>query len=93
MKVVLKRQALYRFVAEGGWSINQFGRMAGLKHGHLSQLLSGRRQPSPNTRTKLLRAIEQRSPTPVGFDTFFEIESAAVGPTYSTAQAVLQEAP
>lgn len=77
MKIRLKRERLFRFIAEHGWSLNQFSRMAGLKPGHLSQMISGKRNPSPNTQMKLLREVERRSSTPIGFDFLFEIEGAA----------------
>lgn len=54
-------------IARRNWSQNRFAARCGLTSGHLSQLLSGKRQPGPDVRQRLLDAL-----VPMAFDDLFE---------------------
>lgn len=57
MKVRLKRRRVLEILAEKNMSQNSFGRWAELTSGHVSQLLSGKRNVSPEVRRKFLDAL------------------------------------
>ena len=57
MKVRLKTKPFLQILARQNMSQNSFGRWAELTSGHVSQLLSGRRNVSPKTRKKILAAL------------------------------------
>ncbi|MGD0252498.1 MAG: hypothetical protein ABSC01_07355 [Verrucomicrobiota bacterium] len=59
MKVIvrIKPKALLTILAKRNMSQNGLGRGAELKSGHVSQLISGKRNVSPATRQKILQAI------------------------------------
>ncbi len=68
IRVNIKPKALLLILARRNMSQNSLGRAASLQSGHVSQLISGKRNVSPSTREKLLSALEG---TP--FDEIFAI--------------------
>ena len=68
IKVNIKPRALLTILARRNMSQNSLGRVADLQSGHVSQLISGKRNVSPETRTKLLKALDG-----VQFDEIFAI--------------------
>ncbi len=67
-KVNIKPKALLTILARRCMSQNSLGRVANLQSGHVSQLISGKRNVSPETRAKLLKALDG-----VQFDEIFAI--------------------
>ena len=57
LKVQIKQKALLTILARENMPQNSFGRFAGLQGGHVSQLISGKRNVSPDTRQKILKAL------------------------------------
>jgi transcriptional regulator with XRE-family HTH domain len=57
VKVKIKRKAFLRLLAVRNMSQNGLARGAGLKSGHVSQLIRGDRNVSPATRAKILAAL------------------------------------
>jgi transcriptional regulator with XRE-family HTH domain len=68
IKVNIKSKALQLIMAKRNMSQNSLGRGANLQSGHVSQLISGKRNVSPDTRAKLLKALDG-----VQFDEIFAI--------------------
>lgn len=66
--VNIKAGALLTILARENMSQNSFGRFAGLQGGHVSQLISGKRNVSPETRKKILQALPK-----IQFDEIFTI--------------------
>jgi plasmid maintenance system antidote protein VapI len=59
MKIIvrIKPKAFLTILAKNNMSQNSFGRFAELQSGHVSQLISGKRNVSPETRVKILKAL------------------------------------
>ena len=58
MRVKLRQEKLAENLAQRQISLNHWARKIGLSHGHLSDLVNGkRRYPRPATRKKLLEAL------------------------------------
>lgn len=70
VKVKIKKRVLLRLLATRNMSQNGLARGAGLKSGHVSQLISGDRNVSPATRAKILTALHG-----VQFEDIFTIVS------------------
>ena len=70
IKVTVKSRAMEMLLARRNMSQNSLGRVTGLQSGHVSQLVSGKRNVSPATRQKILQAIDG-----VEFDEIFAIRS------------------
>jgi transcriptional regulator with XRE-family HTH domain len=68
IKVVIKSVALLKILAKRNMSQNGLGRYTGLKSGHVSQLINGKRNVSPASRQKILDSLKG-----VGFDEIFAI--------------------
>ena len=68
IKVKIKSKVLQLIMAKRNMSQNSLGRGANLQSGHVSQLISGKRNVSPETRAKLLKALDG-----VQFDEIFAI--------------------
>jgi transcriptional regulator with XRE-family HTH domain len=68
VKVKIKKRALLILLATRNMSQNGLARVAGLKGGHVSQLINGDRNVSPVTRERLLKAMQ-----PVKFEDIFTI--------------------
>ena len=70
MRVVvkIKSKALLTILARRNMSHNGLGRGAGLQSGHVSQLISGKRNVSPASRQKILQTLNG-----VEFDEIFVI--------------------
>lgn len=68
IKVVIKSEAILKILAKRNMSQNSLGRDTGLKGGHVSQLISGKRNASPATRQKILDSLKG-----VEFDEIFAI--------------------
>jgi transcriptional regulator with XRE-family HTH domain len=70
MKVIvrIKQKPLLTILAKQNMSQNGLARGAGLQSGHVSQLISGKRNVSPDTRKKILQTLEG-----VQFDEIFAI--------------------
>jgi hypothetical protein len=68
MKVRIKSKPFLEIVARNNWSQNGFGLVAGLTSGHLSQLVTGKRNVSAPTREKILSKLEGTK-----FDDIFSI--------------------
>jgi transcriptional regulator with XRE-family HTH domain len=66
--VKIKTKALLTILAKNNMSQNSFGRYADLQSGHVSQIISGKRNVSPETREKILKALKE-----VQFDEIFSI--------------------
>ncbi len=59
MRIAIKAKSFRRYLAEHNLSQNEFAHMAGTNSGYLSQLLSGKRFPSPRMRARLLTVLNQ----------------------------------
>ena len=57
MKVKLKAQTIRRILARKNLSQNWFAQRLGTSSGYLSQLMAGRRYPSPPMRQKILEVL------------------------------------
>ena len=57
MKVRLRTKPFLQILARENMSQNSFGRWANLSSGYMSQILSGKRNVSPETRKKILAAL------------------------------------
>ncbi len=68
LKVSIKPKALLMILARRNMSQNSLGRVTDLQSGHVSQLISGKRNVSPSTREKIMRALEG-----IQFDEIFAI--------------------
>jgi plasmid maintenance system antidote protein VapI len=68
LKVIIKARALLTILARRNMSQNGLARGASLQSGHVSQLISGKRNVSPATRQRLLAALPG-----VEFDDVFSI--------------------
>jgi len=66
--VRVKPKPLLTILARENMSQNGLGRAAGLQSGHVSQLISGKRNVSPKTREKILQSLNG-----VRFDEIFVI--------------------
>jgi plasmid maintenance system antidote protein VapI len=66
--VRIKPKALQTILAKNNMSQNGLARISDLQSGHVSQLVSGKRNVSPETRKKLLKALND-----VQFDEIFSI--------------------
>jgi len=66
--VKIKPKPLLTILAKENMSQNGLARVAGLQSGHVSQLISGKRNVSPNTRRKILQSLNG-----VQFDEIFAI--------------------
>ncbi len=69
IRVKLNRKVVEREIVRRNLSLNMVAIKAGLSSGHLSQIVSGNRYPSPQTRQKLLKALQ-----PLTFDDVFIME-------------------
>lgn len=67
--VNIKAKALLTILAKRNMSQNSLGRVADLQSGHVSQVISGKRNVSPETREKILKALNG-----VQFDEIFSIK-------------------
>jgi transcriptional regulator with XRE-family HTH domain len=56
-KVLLKTEAVERAIAALNMSKSEFARRAGLHRTHLSDLLSGRCRPGPQTRERIMAVL------------------------------------
>jgi transcriptional regulator with XRE-family HTH domain len=68
IKVNIRPKALLLILARRNMSQNSLGRGADLQSGHVSQLISGKRNVSPSTRKKILSALEG-----IEFDEIFAV--------------------
>jgi len=68
MRVRIKRAAVEKALVRRNWTKTALARLAKLHRTHLSDVLAGRTNPGPRTRTRLLEALGGQ------FDDFFEIE-------------------
>ena len=68
VRVNIRPKALLVILAKRNMSQNSLGRVANLQSGHVSQLISGKRNISPTTREKILRALDG-----IQFDEIFAI--------------------
>ena len=68
LKVRVKTKILREILARKNMSQNGLGRAARLTSGHVSQLIRGTRNASPETREKILKELED-----VTFDQIFRI--------------------
>ena len=57
LKVRIKPKPFLQILARQNMSQNSFGRGAQVTSGHMSQLLTGRRNVSPRTRKKIMDAL------------------------------------
>lgn len=57
LKVRIKTRKLLLLLAKRNMSANGLARGAELQSGHVSQLINGKRNVSPDTREKILRAL------------------------------------
>jgi transcriptional regulator with XRE-family HTH domain len=71
MKVTVRRKPLLRILAERNMSQNGLGRITDLKSGHVSQIISGKRNVAPETRERILKALGD-----VAFDKIFSVRFA-----------------
>jgi len=58
MKVKLKAQAIRRILARKNLSQNWLAQRLGTSSGYMSQMLAGRRSPSPQMRRQILEALQ-----------------------------------
>ena len=58
MKVQLKAQAIRRILARKNMSQNWLAQRIGTSSGYMSQLMAGRRHPSPQMRQKILGVLQ-----------------------------------
>ena len=72
IRVIIKAKALLEILAKRNMSQNGLARGSQLQSGHISQLISGKRNASPDSRQRLLNALPG-----VAFDDIFEIRDAA----------------
>ena len=70
LKVRIKTKPFLQILARQNMSQNSFGRWAQLTSGHVSQLLTGRRNVSPRTRAKILSALPGVTFEEIFADTF-----------------------
>jgi len=59
IKVTIRTRRVRQLLAERNITQNRFAHLAGLTSGFMSQLLSGIRNPSSATRTRLLASINR----------------------------------
>ena len=69
VRVRLNARAFWDRLERANLSQNELARRIGVTSGYLSQLISGRRSPSPRTRRCLLEALDVG-----GFDELFIVE-------------------
>lgn len=74
IRVHLKDGELRRVLARKNLSQNAFARRIQVSSGYLSQLLSGKRYPSPRVREVMLAALPEAE-----FDQLFEVVDGADG--------------
>ncbi len=74
IKVKLNQVAVLRAIAKRNMSQNMLAIRAGTTTGYISQIMCGRRNPSPRMREKLLGVL-----TPLTFDDIFIIEETGNG--------------
>lgn len=67
MRVRLKRAAIEAALMRRNWTKTSLAHLAGLHRTHLSDLLSGRTNPGPRTRQRILEILGGE------FEDFFEI--------------------
>ncbi len=68
VKVTLKGRKIYQYLAEKGLSQNSLALNLGISSGYISQLLKGKRFPSPRMRKRLLNKFKG-----LKYDDLFEI--------------------
>lgn len=68
-RVLLKPVPLWEQIRRRNLSQNELADLAGISSGYLSQLISGRKSPSPEVRRRLPSALDI-----TGFDELFELE-------------------
>lgn len=68
-QVALRRDVIYRRMLRRNLSLRKLAERAGISAPHLSQLLNGRRAPGPETRQKLMGALDV---SPYDWDDLFE---------------------
>lgn len=70
MKIKIRdAKQLQELIIKSGYSIRGFGIAAGISHGHISQFISGKRNPSPQSAKKMADALRK------DFEDIFFIES------------------
>lgn len=69
MKVKLKAQAIRRILARKNLSQNWLAQRLGTSSGYMSQMLAGRRSPSPQMRKQILEALQDYE-----FDDLFTLQ-------------------
>ena len=70
MKVFLKSNEIKKILIRRNISQNYFAILAGTSSGYMSHLMTGKRNPSPKTRIKILKALKSKN-----FDDIFEIQN------------------
>lgn len=68
-RVRLKPVPLWEQISRRNLSQNELASLAGISSGYLSQLISGRKSPSPEVRRRLQKALDI-----TGFDELFVLE-------------------
>lgn len=68
-RVRLKPVPLWEQISRRNLSQNELASLAGISSGYLSQLISGRKSPSPDVRRRLQKALDI-----TGFDELFVLE-------------------
>lgn len=66
----LKPRAVWERLNRLNMTQNELARLAGISSGYLSQLMTGKRHPGPETRRRLLEALA------ASFDDLFVLETA-----------------
>ncbi|MEE9443222.1 MAG: helix-turn-helix transcriptional regulator [candidate division Zixibacteria bacterium] len=69
VKVALKKEAILILLAKRNRSQNWLAYRLGISSGYVSQLLNGKRMPSPDMRDRIMKYFEHLS-----FDELFEIQ-------------------
>ncbi len=67
--VRLKPEPVWEQITRRNLSQNELAELAGISSGYLSQLISGRKSPSPEVRRRLQKALDI-----TGFDVLFVLE-------------------
>ncbi len=60
MLTTIKSQEVRKILEERSLSQNRFAKIVGTTSGYISQILTHRRNPSPNMRQRLIKALNQR---------------------------------
>jgi transcriptional regulator with XRE-family HTH domain len=69
MKVKLKAEAIHRILARKNLSQNWLAQRIGTNSGYMSQMLAGKRNPSPEMRRKILDVLKDYK-----FDDLFTLQ-------------------